>query len=159
MMRSTGHSTGEGLRPWPIADEVTAPFWEAARQRQLVLQRCAACERFRHPPSSHCDHCGSDAAEWVDVSGRGRVFSFIVDHRNMVPGFHGAYVVALVIPDEVSDDSVRLCTNLPDCPPESVRIGMPVTVEFEEVRPGIVLPQFIVSRPIDPMGDRAVHRL
>jgi uncharacterized OB-fold protein len=60
----------------------------------------------------------------------------------MVPGFDGTYIVALVTPEEVDDDSVRLATNLPGCSPDDVHIGMRVTAVFDEVRPGVWLPQF-----------------
>jgi uncharacterized OB-fold protein len=131
----------QGLRPWPVADDVSRPFWEAATRGRLVLQRCADCGRFHHPPVAECPDCAG-APEWIEASGRGTVYSFIVDHRNMVPGFYDAYVVALVTPDEVDDDSVRLVTNLPGCPADEVRIGMRVRVTFDEVRPGVWLPQF-----------------
>lgn len=131
-----------GIRPWPVADEVSSPFWAAAARHQLMLQRCASCGRFRHPPTADCPDCGSPVSDWRQISGRGTVYSFIVDHRNLVPGFEGAYVVALVVPDEVEDDSVRLATNLPGCRPSDVRIGMRVEAVFEELQPGVWLPQF-----------------
>jgi uncharacterized OB-fold protein len=78
---------------------------------------------------------------WSDVSGCGRVYSFIVDHRLMVPGFNEPYVVALVNPDEAESDSVRIVANIKDCAPEDVYINMPVEVCFEQLN-GIALPQF-----------------
>jgi len=40
-----------GSRPWPLADELTAPFWDAAAAQRLVVQRCTECAllRFRRP--------------------------------------------------------------------------------------------------------------
>lgn len=131
-----------GVRPVPAPDEVTAPYWDAAREHRLVAPRCRSCGYWSWPPEERCQRCGSGDREWVELSGRGRVFSFVVDHRNMVPGFEGAYVVALVVPEEVTDDSIRLATNLPGTDPAEVRIGMPVAVTFQEVAPGVVLPQF-----------------
>ena len=34
-------------------------------------------------------------------------------------------------------------TNVPGCPPEDLRIGMPLTVTFEVVHDGVTLPQFV----------------
>lgn len=135
-----------GVRPIPSPDEVTSPYWEAARNHRLVVPKCASCARWQWPPTGRCDHCGSTRRDWTELSGRGRVFSYIVDHRNMVPGFEGAYVVALVVPVEVEDDSVRIATNLPGTDPEDVRIDMPVLVDFQEVAPDVVLPQFRAER-------------
>jgi uncharacterized OB-fold protein len=132
-----------GIRPWPLADESTKPFWDAATDRRLMAPRCDACRRWQWPPAAECGECGSVAVRWVELSGGGTVYSFIVDHRNMVPGFEGAYIVALVVPDEVEDDTVRLVTNLPGCPPEDVRIGMKVSVTYEDLQPGVTIPQFV----------------
>ena len=133
---------GHDVRPWPQADELTAPFWEAAADHRLVIQQCSACGLLRWPPSERCPSCHSGAPVWTELSGKGTLYSFIVDHRNMIPGFAGAYAVGLVTPEEVDDDSVRFVTNLPGCPPRELQIGMPLRVAFEEVRPGISLPQF-----------------
>jgi hypothetical protein len=132
-----------GSRPWPLADELTAPFWDAAAAQRLVVQRCTECALLRFPPSAHCSHCHSDGVEWAELSGRATLYSFIIDHRNMIPGFEGAYTVALATPDEVTDDSIRFVTNVPGCPPEDLRIGMPLTVTFEVVHDGVTLPQFV----------------
>jgi len=132
-----------GIRPWPVPDDVTAPFWQAAADHRLVLPRCTGCDHWRWPVSLPCRHCGADPVVWVPASGRGTVYSFIVDHRNLVPGFDGAYVVAQVVPAEVDDDSVRLTTNLPGCPPGDVRTGMPVVAVYESVRPDVTLVQFV----------------
>lgn len=130
-----------GIKPIPQPDELTRPYWEAARKRELRLQRCAACGEFRHPPAHSCATCGSLQYQWSAVSGRGTVYSFIIDYRLMVPGFDEPYVVAQINPVEAQKDTVRLTANIRGCQPDDVYIGMPVEVIFEE-RGGIVLPQF-----------------
>ncbi len=141
-----GPTGSHDARPWPQADELTAPFWAAAADHRLVIQQCSACHLLRWPPSERCPSCHSGAPVWTDLSGNGTLYSFIVDYRNMIPGFAGAYAVGLVTPEEVDDDSVRFVTNLPGCPPEELQIGMPLRVTFDEVRPGISLPQFTLRR-------------
>jgi uncharacterized OB-fold protein len=130
-----------GIKPIPSPDEDTRPYWEAATQHRLSLLRCTSCSHFRHPPKEACTVCGATEGEWVTVSGDGTIYSFIVDHRNMVPGFEGAYVVAIVNPVE-GDEDVRIVANIRNCPIEDVSIGMPVKVLFEDVAPGVTLPQF-----------------
>ena len=78
----------------------------------------------------------------ADVSRSVGLPCFVVDYRLMVPGFDAPYVVAHVVPVEASSDTVRVTTNILNCPIEKVHIDMPVTVLFEEVAPGVVLPQF-----------------
>lgn len=135
-----------GVRPLPAPDPVTVPYWDAARRHRLAVPRCENCGGWQWPPEARCQRCGSGRLAWVELSGRGRVFSYIVDHRNLVPGFEGHYVVALVVPEEVGDDSVRLATNLPGVAPDEVRIDMAVEVSFQVAADDVVLPQFIPAR-------------
>lgn len=130
-----------GIRPIPDPDDQSRPYWESALRHRLSLLRCSGCGRFRHPPKEICPACGAGEAAWVEVSGEGTVYSFVVDHRNMVPGFSGAYVVALVNPVE-GDEDVRIVANIRNCAIEDVEIGMAVRVLFEDVAPGVSLPQF-----------------
>ena len=74
------------------------------------------------------------------ASGRATVYSFTVTHQNQAPGFREElpYVLALVELEE----GPRLMTNVVDCAPAEVRIGMPVEVVFEDCTPEITLPKF-----------------
>ncbi len=68
------------------------------------------------------------------------MYTFTVCHQNQSPGFRDAlpYVLAYV----ELDDGVRLLTNIVGCDPQTVRIGMPVEVVFEDVTPEVTLPWF-----------------
>jgi uncharacterized OB-fold protein len=105
--------------------------------------RCTSCGRYRHPPTPGCPACSSTSSEWATLSGRGQVYSFIVDHRLMVPGFDEPYVVAQVVPVEAQSDTVRLTTNIRECDRADVHIGMAVEVTFEPLDGEITLPQFV----------------
>ena len=131
-----------GVKPLPQSDELTAPYWEAARKHELHIQRCTHCAEYQHPPYDYCRKCDATDLEWTKISGKGKVYSFIVDHRLMVPGFSEPYVVAQVNPVEAQTDLVRVTTNIRGCEPAAVYIGMPVEVTFEDVRPDTTLPQF-----------------
>ncbi|HXQ54021.1 MAG TPA: Zn-ribbon domain-containing OB-fold protein [Stellaceae bacterium] len=123
----------------PIANLDTKPFWDACAEGRLMLQRCAACQAWRHPPSPICPECLSDAHEWVAASGRGTVYTFVVVREarrgwdKMVP-----YVLAVVALDE----GPRILTNLAEIAPEDVAIGLPVEVTFEELDGTTKLPLF-----------------
>jgi uncharacterized protein len=131
-----------GVKPRPAPDELTRPYWDAAKRGELRIMRCTACGRYRHPPTLACPACASTESEWALLSGRGEIYSFIIDYRLMVPGFTEPYVVAQVVPVEATDDTVRITTNIRGCPPEDVSIGMPVQVIFEPLDDDITLPQF-----------------
>jgi uncharacterized OB-fold protein len=65
---------------------------------------------------------------FTDVSGRGKVYSFVTFHRVYHPAFEGdvPYVVALIELEE----GPRLLSNIVDVAPEDVRCEMPVEVTF-----------------------------
>ena len=63
--------------PPPMADATTLPWWQAASEHRLVVQRCAACGHTRLPPAPVCPACRSDAADWQEVPGRGEVYTYI----------------------------------------------------------------------------------
>jgi hypothetical protein len=78
--------------------------------------------------------------EWVRSSGKGTVHTFTVIQQNVMPGFaqEVPYVFAII---ELTE-GVRLTTNIVDCAPAEVYIGMPVVVVFEPISPEISLPKF-----------------
>ena len=127
-------------RPVPEVTEELRPFFEAAREGRLVVQRCPDCGRLRFPPRPICSHCLGRRAEWAPVSGRGTVYSFNVMHQVYHPGFAplAPYPVVLVELEE----GCRVLANVVDCPSDRLRIGFPVEVCFERRSEEVVLPQF-----------------
>jgi uncharacterized OB-fold protein len=127
-------------KPLPQISADMAPFFEAARRHQLVVQRCTACGALRFPARAICSRCLAREAEWVPASGRGTVFSFAIMHQAMHPGFAAEVPYAVVIIE--LEEGVRLLSNLVGCPTGDVRIGLPVEVVFDDVTPEITLPKF-----------------
>jgi len=127
-------------RPAPVLDNWNRPFWDACRERRLLLQRCRGTGRCFHPPAPVSPFTGRPEWEWVEASGRGEVFSFVVFHQNYFPGMRDEmpYPVVMVRLEE----GPYLLTNLSGLTAEHVRVGMPVSVRFEDGPEGFVLPQF-----------------
>lgn len=132
-------------RPTPEITEPAAAFWDAARARRLVIQRCATCGRWQHPPRPWCVTCLSDAVDFADASGLGSVYSFTVVRRAAHPAFteRVPYVYALVDLDE----GVRLITNVVGCDPAQVHIGQRVRACFEDIDERHTV---VVFTPLDP---------
>lgn len=130
----------EYSKPIPTPSEDSAPFWKAARDHEMKLQKCRDCGAFRFPPAAVCAECTSDAYDWTPVSGKGKVFSFVIFHRAYHPGFKGElpYVVGCIELDE----GPRMLSNVIGCKPEDVRCDMPVEVSFEDISEDISLPKF-----------------
>src|SRR5262249_15151352 len=127
-------------KPLPRVDEESRGYWEALQRHELYFQRCADCHTDRFPPRAVCPVCLSARIEWIRASGRGTVYSFTVTYQNQSPGFREQlpYVLAVVQLEE----GPRMMTNVVDCAPDAVTIGMPVTVVFDDVTPETTLPRF-----------------
>lgn len=126
-------------KPVPVPDSVSLPYWQAAKQRRLVVQQCSRCGLFQYPPDIACRYCQSEELQFTDVGGRGVVYSFATYVRSFMAGFDAPYVLALI--DLEDHPEVRIMTNLVDTPLESIEIGLPVEVTFED-RGEWVVPQF-----------------
>ncbi|HUL99820.1 MAG TPA: Zn-ribbon domain-containing OB-fold protein [Mycobacterium sp.] len=125
-----------------LAPSMTADsqfFWDGAKERRLLIQRCAACGALRHPPRPMCPQCHSLEWDTVQSSGRGTVYSFVMPRHPQFPFFDDDYIVALIELEE----GTRLVSNLVDITPGDARIGMPVMVRFDEFDDGVVLPVFV----------------
>jgi uncharacterized OB-fold protein len=127
-------------RPLPEGDPALAPFFAAAKERRLVVQRCARCGTLRFPPRELCTSCLSTEVEWADVSGRGEIFSFNVMHQVYHPAFATEVPYAVVVVKLA--EGPKMISNLVDCPVDAIRIGMPVEVVFETLTDAITLPKF-----------------
>lgn len=127
-------------RPVPMPDSDSQPFWDGAREHRLLIQRCKDCGRHQFYPRIFCQGCLSDSLAWVDSQGMGHVYTYTVARVPASPAFAAEvpYVVAMVQLPE----GVRLVTNIVDCSPEDVHIGMPVEVTFREVSGSCTLPVF-----------------
>ena len=126
------------VKPLPKPTETSRPYWDAAKQHRLQLQHCGGCQSFIYYPRDRCPHCLSDQLEWRPVSGKGKVYSYTTVRRASIRSFADKpYVLAIVELDE----GVRMTTNI-EAAPESVKIGMPVTVFFDDVTPDRTLVKF-----------------
>ncbi len=115
----------------PAPNEETAPFWEGCAREELLLQRCAACGAYRHPPAPICPECLAEDSAWVRASGRGAIYTFAVVRQALAKGWQPMvpYVVAVIELEE----GPRFVSNMVGIAPEDVTIGMPVEVTFEPI--------------------------
>jgi uncharacterized OB-fold protein len=118
------------FRVLPRVNPQTEFFWTSGKDGVLRFLCCTTCGYFVHPPSPICPRCFTKTLEPKAVSGKATVATFTINIQPWIPGFDPPYVIAIVEIDE--QPSVRLMTNIVGCPPEEVRIGMPVQVEFAE---------------------------
>jgi uncharacterized protein len=128
----------------PARTELSAPYWDAAREGRLVVQECRECRRLWHPPLPACPnchgHCHGSHLGWREVSGDGTIYSYtVVTHPTHVAfADQVPYVVAIV---ELAEGP-WLVTGVTGCAPDEVRVGLPVRACFREIADGVTLPYF-----------------
>lgn len=140
--------TQDGYRkPLPTPSPESKRYWDGCRNHELWLPFCGDCEAFYFYPRDFCPNCFGWDIEWRKTSGRGRVYTYAIQHRAYHPAWQDEipYVTALVQLDE----GPRLYTNLVgvDLDPTKIQCEMPVEVTFEDVTEEITLPKF---RPVNP---------
>jgi len=128
--------------PQPKADSETLPWWRAAAEHRLVVQRCSPCGKLRHPPSPVCPACHSAASDWHELSGRGRVYTYSVVHRPVAAAQRDLLPFIVVVIELEGADGIRLLSNLVDVEPDSVQVGMPVEVVWEDMGAELAIPRF-----------------
>ncbi len=130
-------------KPLPAVTPVNKEFWDAAKAGVLEVPRCPVCRKLFFPPRPLCPFCLQEPIEWVKVSGKGKVYSYTVVHRASSPGFQreAPYVFAIVELQE----GPRITSNVINCRPSAVRVGMPVQVVFQRATDDITLPKFAPS--------------
>ncbi len=137
--------------PIPKPTPETKPFWDAAKQHRLLIQRCGGCRQHYFYPRPQCPHCFSRNVTWVETSGRGTLHTFVINHR---PPRNYPLAAPFIIGIVQLDEGPRLLTNIvgiaPD--PEQLRCDMPVEVVFDDITDDIALPRF---RPIQSQKPKA----
>jgi uncharacterized OB-fold protein len=104
------------------------------------MPKCSDCGGRWFPPTQFCTHCRSKNWAWTEVSGRGKIFSFVVYHRLYHPGFADElpYAVAVIELEE----GPRMLSNVVGLRPDELVCEMPVEVVFEDITDNATLPKF-----------------
>lgn len=124
----------------PDIDDLTRPFWDAAQQRRLVMQRCTDCGAFVWHPQPWCRACYGQRLAWQPLAGTGELFTYSVVHYAPLPGY--ADEVPYVLATVRLTEGPQMMTNLIGCDWREVRIGQPLELRWEERTGGFLVPQF-----------------
>lgn len=122
-----------------MVTSTTEAFWKATSEGRFILQRCDACDLVVWFPRKHCPECWSENLATFDASGEGTVYSYTIirkvanEYKQATP-----FVVAYV---ELAEGP-RIMTNIVGCDVDSVRVGMPVAIEFHDTGEGNALYRF-----------------
>ncbi len=127
-------------RPAPIPDSVTKPFWDGTVKHELLLPKCQDCGKAHFYPRPICPFCGSKNLDWIKSSGKGKVYSYAIQYRPLIPGLEPPFVTAIIELDE----GVRMMSNLVGVEPvpENIRCDMRVQVTWQDLNEEVSLPLF-----------------
>ena len=129
---------GKINRVHPVENQDTAHFWQGLRDGKLLIQRCKGCNTLRHPPQPMCEQCQSLQWDCIESTGKGTIYTYTVMHYPEIPPFDYPNIIVLVELEE----GVRIVSQLTDCKPDAVQIGMAVEMKITEVQDGMSLPLF-----------------
>jgi hypothetical protein len=122
----------------PVQDAVSAPWFEAAAQGKLLLQRDPVTGKPQFYPRGHVLGVPEREPEWFQASGRGTLHTFTVVKRSLHKQFAVPFTVAIVDLEE----GVRMTSWIVDVPEDQLRCDMPLKVVFREIHPGLTMPCF-----------------
>lgn len=115
----------------PVPNELDQPFYDGCNEERLLVQNCAACNRFQFPPRAMCARCGNPGLAWREVSGRGTIRTRVVVYDSPVSSLipQQPFNVASISLDE--EPELTMLSHLPGVPIDKVPIGAAVQVFFE----------------------------
>jgi uncharacterized OB-fold protein len=118
----------------------TQRFWDATAQGRIELARCTGCSLIPWYPRSICPDCQGTDWVWEALAGTGTVYAYSVTRAGGGRAWkaHLPFVVAYVELDE----GPRMLTNIVDCDPDDITIGMAVTAVFDNTGEQTALVRF-----------------
>ncbi len=121
-----------------------APFWRGCAEGQLMMPLCGN-GHIIWPPRPACPACGEFSAQWVEVPGTGRLYSWTVVHRTRLHWYadRTPYVVGIVSLDH--EQPLRMVGRC-DVNPDTVFEGMELVVAFEEAGRQLSVPVWQAAR-------------
>ena len=127
--------------PTPVS--YTRPFWEATKQRKLMLQYDPRAKKYQfyHRPVSIYDGLGD--LELREAAGTGEIFTYTIAVRARPP-FQGHEPFAMAV--ITLAEGVNIMANMVNCSKEDLRVGLPVKLTWLPLKNGTHLPAFEPAR-------------
>ena len=131
---------------FPKPSPETRVYWDGCRHHELLIQRCKDCDHFQFFPRIICSRCMGQNIEWIKASGQAQLVSYTIVRRPVSAAYKPEipYVVALVQLEE----GPTMMSNIVNCDPDQVQIGLAVEVIFEDWSDEISIPKFQLKNQI-----------
>lgn len=115
----------------PMVDGLDAPYWAAAAEGRLELQRCKSCGHWQWGPEWICHKCLSFDMGWEEVKPEGIIYSWERCWHPSHPALkeQGPYIVILAELPQAGN--IRMVGNLLGDPLQEIEIGARIVGHFE----------------------------
>jgi len=130
----------EYSKPLPKIQPFSQPFWDATKEGKLLVQVCNSCNSKIFFPRDRCPECWSQDLGWIEASGKAKIYAFSITYEGVEKPFVEDLPIVLAWVD--LPEGIRMQSNIIDCNPDEVEIGMDVEVVFKKVTDDITLPYF-----------------
>jgi uncharacterized OB-fold protein len=118
-------------------------YWDASRDKKLVLQYDPKTRRYQHFPRPASIVTGHRDLEWREVSGKGEVFSYTIARRTREPfAGHEPFFIVMVTLEE----GVNVMGNMVGCAHAEMKIGLRVKPYWAPLSNGTHLLMFQPDR-------------
>lgn len=129
-------------KPLPDITDLTRPFWTAAREGRLVMQKCPRCATVNFHPKPWCVECGERDLKWTEMKPEGEVYSYTVSRTVAMNylGWEEELPVLMCLID--IDGGARMYAQVTDVSPDDIHVGMRVRAYFEPISEEAGIPKF-----------------
>ena len=108
-------------------------FYRGWLQRRLLVNRCAECGHWQHPPKPVCPACLSERLVPTEVSGNGTVHLLIRLHQGPpAPDVDYSHPHPVVVVELEEQEGLRISSTVVIADPSEISIGMPVQLTWIE---------------------------
>lgn len=117
------------------------PMWESIQAGRMQLQRCVQTGTFYYPPGPCCPESMSFDVEWAPISGRAKLLSWTVFHRQYLSAYPAPHLVVAVQLEEgpimvsYMDYSAR----------DRLSLDAPLQLEYADHADGYRVPKFVLE--------------
>ncbi len=118
------------------------PMWESIHAQRWALQQCDGCGQYRYPPAPNCPNCLSLAYTWKPLSGRGKILSWVIFHRQYFEDYPPPYNVVAV---QLTEGPIVI-SNLVGKEPQGSWIGREVEICYEDSKENGLTPKVKLTK-------------
>ncbi|MDQ0185883.1 OB-fold domain-containing protein [Cytobacillus sp. FSL R5-0569] len=114
-----------------------APFWEATRNGELIVQECSVTKKKVWPPRFVSPYSPGADLLWVPVNRKGTVYTYNISNRGFLSYFEDKTPYSLVVVE--LEEGVRMLGKAVGVDPTEIHCGMEMEVAFEKINDEMTL--------------------